>query len=99
MLDYWHILPQIASTMAEEKLEFLQRSKYFWNPGKTQAWEDMGIDLVIDRRIGYYLYDLSGHRLIDVLGLLLMPRLGKAVGLFVAIAVTLGIAFNFTADG
>ena len=66
MLDYWHILPQSASIMAEEKREFLQRSKYFWNPGKTQAWEDMGIDLVIDRRIGYYLYDLSGHRLIDV---------------------------------
>ncbi len=66
MLDYWHTLPQIASTMAEEKREFLQRSKYFWNPGKTQAWEDMGIDLVIDRREGYYLYDMNGHRLIDV---------------------------------
>ena len=26
----------------------------------------MGIDLVIDRREGYYLYDMDGHRLIDL---------------------------------
>ncbi len=52
--------------MSEAKLEFLERSKYFWNPGKTQDWQDMGVDLVIDRREGYYLYDMDGHRLIDV---------------------------------
>jgi len=49
-----------------EKLEFLERSKTFWNPGKTQAWQDMGVDLVIDRREGYFLYDMDGRRLIDV---------------------------------
>ena len=52
--------------MSEAKLEFLERSKYFWNPGKTQDWQDMGVDLVIDRREGYHLYDMDGHRLIDV---------------------------------
>ncbi len=52
--------------MSTEKLDFLERSKTFWNPGKTQAWQDMGIDLVIDRREGYYLYDMDGARLIDV---------------------------------
>ena len=52
--------------MSEEKLEVLERSKKFWNPGKTQAWEDMGVDLVIDRREGYFLYDMDGRRLIDV---------------------------------
>ena len=52
--------------MSEAKLEFLERSKQFWNPGKTQDWQDMGIDLVIDRREGYHLYDMDGHRLIDV---------------------------------
>ncbi len=52
--------------MSEAKLEFLERSKYFWNPGKTQDWQDMGVDLVIDRREGYYLYDMDGRRLIDV---------------------------------
>ena len=52
--------------MSPEKYEFIQRSKQFWNPGKTQNWQDMGVDLVIDRREGYYLYDLDGKRLIDV---------------------------------
>lgn len=52
--------------MSEAKLEFLARSREFWNPGKTQDWQDMGVDLVIDRREGYYLYDMDGRRLIDL---------------------------------
>ena len=48
------------------KAEFLERSKEFWNPGKTQSWIDMEVDLVIDRREGYLLFDVSGRRLIDV---------------------------------
>lgn len=52
--------------MSQAKLEFLERSRQFWNPGKTQDWQDMGIDLVIDRREDYYLYDMDGRRLIDV---------------------------------
>lgn len=52
--------------MSQEKLDFLDRSREFWNPGKTQDWQDMGVDLVIDRRERYYLYDMDGRRLIDV---------------------------------
>ncbi len=52
--------------MSQAKIEFLERSKEFWNPGKTQDWIDMGVDLVIDRREGYYLYDMDGRRLIDL---------------------------------
>jgi len=52
--------------VSQAKLEFLERSSQFWNPGKTQDWQNMGIDLVIDRREGYYLYDMDGRRLIDV---------------------------------
>ena len=52
--------------MSEEKLEFLERSREFWNPGKTQDWQNMEVDLVIDRREGYYIYDMDGRRLIDV---------------------------------
>lgn len=52
--------------MSVEKQDFLERSKTFWNPGKTQAWQDMGVDLVIDFREGYCLYDMDGKRLIDV---------------------------------
>lgn len=49
-----------------EKREFIAKSKTFWNPGKTQAWQDMGVDLVIDRREGYLLWDIDGRRLIDL---------------------------------
>jgi len=49
-----------------EKLEFLERSKTYWNPKKVQDWQDMEVDLVIDRREGYFLYDMDGQRLIDV---------------------------------
>ncbi len=49
-----------------EKQEFIAKSKTFWNPGKTQAWQDMGVDLVIDRREGYLLWDMDGRRLIDL---------------------------------
>ncbi|GAB5467819.1 MAG: aminotransferase class III-fold pyridoxal phosphate-dependent enzyme [Rhodospirillales bacterium] len=52
--------------MSAEKLDFLERSKTFWNPAKTQDWQDMEVDLVIDRREGYCLYDMDGQRLIDM---------------------------------
>ena len=52
--------------MSQEKLEFLERSKQFWNPNKTGFWQDAGVDLVIDRREGYCLFDMDGRRLIDV---------------------------------
>ncbi|MDI9347903.1 MAG: aminotransferase class III-fold pyridoxal phosphate-dependent enzyme [Methylacidiphilales bacterium] len=49
-----------------QKRDFIERSIAFWNPGKTQSWQDMGVDLVIDRREGYFLYDYDGKRLIDI---------------------------------
>ena len=52
--------------MSIEKLDLLERSKEFWNPGKTQDWQDMGVDLVIDRREGYCLFDMDGRRLFDL---------------------------------
>src|SRR3954471_22362620 len=48
------------------KQEFIEKSKAFWNPNKTQFWQDQNVDLVIDRREGYLLYDMDGRRLIDV---------------------------------
>jgi acetylornithine/succinyldiaminopimelate/putrescine aminotransferase len=48
------------------KEEFLESSKTYWNPNKTQFWQDAGVDLVIDRRENYHLYDMDGKRLIDV---------------------------------
>jgi acetylornithine/succinyldiaminopimelate/putrescine aminotransferase len=48
------------------KGEMLAKSREFWNPGKTQFWADSGVPLVIDRREGYFIYDVEGKRLIDV---------------------------------
>jgi acetylornithine/succinyldiaminopimelate/putrescine aminotransferase len=59
-------------TVAEELIAFaskqdmLAKSKQFWNPDKTQFWIDSGVPLVIDRRAGYFIYDVEGKRLIDV---------------------------------
>ncbi len=52
--------------VSAEKRDVIERSKYFWNPAKTQDWQDMGVDLVIDRREGYCIYDMDGHRLYDL---------------------------------
>ena len=48
------------------KQDFLDRSMRYWNPDKTKFWQKAGIDLVIGRREGYFLYDMSGRRLIDL---------------------------------
>jgi acetylornithine/succinyldiaminopimelate/putrescine aminotransferase len=48
------------------KDEVLDKARRYWNPGKTQFWIDAGVPLVVDRREGYFLYDMSGSRLIDV---------------------------------
>ncbi len=59
-------------TVTEELISFaskqdmLAKSKQFWNPDKTQFWIDSGVPLVIDRREGYFIYDVEGKRLIDV---------------------------------
>src|SRR3954463_9766649 len=50
----------------ESKDDFLNRSREFWNPDKTDFWQDAGVDLVIDRREGYFFWDMSGRRLIDM---------------------------------
>ena len=50
----------------ESKAQVLEMAKKYWNPDKTQFWTDAGIDLVIDRREGYFLWDMSGKRLIDM---------------------------------
>jgi acetylornithine/succinyldiaminopimelate/putrescine aminotransferase len=52
--------------MSKEKDDFIARTMKYWNPGKTADWQRMDVDLVIDRREGYYLWDMDGRRLIDV---------------------------------
>ncbi|WP_430335010.1 aspartate aminotransferase family protein [Rhodococcus sp. ACT016] len=50
----------------ESKSEVLEKSVRYWNPDKTKFWTNSGVDLVIDRREGYFLWDMSGRRLIDL---------------------------------
>jgi len=52
--------------MSQAKDDFIERTIQYWNPGKTLEWQRQGIDLVIDRREGYYLYDMDGRRLINL---------------------------------
>jgi acetylornithine/succinyldiaminopimelate/putrescine aminotransferase len=48
------------------KEEVLQKAGEYWNPGKTDFWVEAGVPLVIDRREEYFIYDMSGKRLLDV---------------------------------
>ncbi len=48
------------------KDEMLRLSGTFWNPNKTHFWQEAGVDLVLDRREGYLLWDMDGRRLIDL---------------------------------
>jgi putrescine aminotransferase len=48
------------------KQEVIEKSIRYWNPDKTRFWQKAGVDLVIDRREGYCLWDMSGRRLIDL---------------------------------
>ena len=50
----------------ESKQDLFDKAIRYWNPDKTKFWQNAGIDLVIDRREGYFLYDMSGRRLIDL---------------------------------
>jgi putrescine aminotransferase len=50
----------------KSKQELFDKAIKYWNPGKTKFWQSAGIDLVIDRRESYFLYDMSGRRLIDL---------------------------------
>src|SRR5688572_28203834 len=57
---------EMIEAQSPEKKELIRKSIEFWNPGKTQFWQDVGVDLVIDRRQDYFRYDMDGRRLIDL---------------------------------
>jgi putrescine aminotransferase len=59
MFDYGQF--QVSS-----KQEVLDKGTQYWNPDKIAFWQKAGIDLVIDKREEYFIYDMSGKRLIDL---------------------------------
>lgn len=64
--DREHVSDAARALGFASKAEVLAKAEEYWNPGKTRFWVGTGVDLVIDRREGYYLYDMSGKRLMDV---------------------------------
>jgi putrescine aminotransferase len=59
-------MPEHSHLHFGSKQELLEKAIKFWNPGKTRFWQQLGVDLVIGKREGYFLHDMSGHRLIDL---------------------------------
>lgn len=50
----------------DSKESLMQNAAEYWYPGKVSFWTEAGTPMVIDCREGYFLYDMSGKRLIDV---------------------------------
>ncbi|WP_257008207.1 class-III pyridoxal-phosphate-dependent aminotransferase [Bacillus sp. FJAT-45350] len=48
------------------KEHVLKQSIDWWNPGKTRQWQEDGIDFVMGKREGYYVYDMHGKRLMNL---------------------------------
>jgi putrescine aminotransferase len=49
-----------------KKEQVFDDSLRYWNTGKTREWLDLGIDLIMGDREGYYFWDLSGKKFMDV---------------------------------
>ncbi len=47
------------------KQDVIAKSIDYWNPHKTKLWQELGIDLVIGHREGYYIHDMDGQRYLD----------------------------------
>jgi acetylornithine/succinyldiaminopimelate/putrescine aminotransferase len=48
------------------KKQVFDDSITYWNSGKTKEWLDLGIDLVMSKREGYFFEDMGGKRFMDV---------------------------------
>ncbi|MBM7570184.1 aspartate aminotransferase family protein [Aquibacillus albus] len=44
----------------------IDKSIRWWNPHKTENWQELGVDLVMDKREGYYFYDMDGKQLMNL---------------------------------
>lgn len=49
-----------------DKQQVVRDSEQYWNPAKTRDWQKWGIDLVIGKREGYFIYDMDGRAFIDM---------------------------------
>ncbi len=75
---FWHATAQQRKNNRKErafmfldneyysKEKSLERCLTYWNPSRTNAWRDMGIDIMIGRREGYYFWDMNGKRYMNL---------------------------------
>jgi acetylornithine/succinyldiaminopimelate/putrescine aminotransferase len=61
----WHGTAGELITFAS-KAELLAQAERYWNPDKTRFWSASGVPLVIGRREGYVIHDVTGKPLIDM---------------------------------
>jgi 4-aminobutyrate aminotransferase-like enzyme len=61
----WHGTAGELITFAS-KAELLAQAERYWNPDKTRFWSGSGVPLVIGRREGYVIHDVTGKPLIDM---------------------------------
>ena len=38
----------------------------YWNPSRTMAWPEMGVDIMVGKREGYYFWDLDGKKYMNL---------------------------------
>ena len=48
------------------KQEAINDCLTYWNPNRTQTWFDMGIDIIIGKREGYYFWDMDGKKYMNL---------------------------------
>ena len=48
------------------KEKSLERCLTYWNQSRTKAWRQMGIDIMIGKRDGYYFWDLDGKKYMNL---------------------------------
>ncbi|WP_043589814.1 aspartate aminotransferase family protein [Geminisphaera colitermitum] len=58
--------PLIEKLVHADKAAVQRDSISYWNPHKVRNWQVSGVDFIMGRREGYYIYDMTGHRLIDL---------------------------------
>jgi len=57
---------QFEGEYSEDKRHILELSHDYVMPGRVRTFQGLGTPLVIGKREGYYIWDMDGHRLIDL---------------------------------
>lgn len=59
-------MPDPTSAHSDRKQRAIDLCREYVMPARVDAWQNLGVPLVIGKREGYLIHDLDGHELIDV---------------------------------